>query len=91
VNRDEHVGANHALEAGGQLHIKAGATLVLEAGQRLTIKGPGGFIDIHPGGVDIVGTVVNINSGGAPGAGPGAHPEAPLAAEEAHPKDTPSP
>ncbi|WP_441287330.1 type VI secretion system Vgr family protein [Sorangium sp. KYC3313] len=91
VNRDERVGANHALEAGGQLHIKAGATLVLEAGQRLTIKGPGGFIDIHPGGVDIVGSIVNINSGGAPGAGQGANPEAPLQAEEAHPKDTPSP
>jgi len=90
VNRDEKVGVNHALEAGAMVHIKAGATMVLEAGLRLTIKGPGGFIDIHPGGIDIVGTIVNINSGGTAGAGPGAHPATPQPAAEAHPKDTPS-
>jgi type VI secretion system secreted protein VgrG len=91
INRDEKVGLNHALEAGAQIHIKAGMTLVLEAGLRLTIKGPGGFIDINPAGIDIVGTVVNINSGGMAGIGLGAHPTAPLDAEEALPKDIPVP
>lgn len=88
MNRDERVNLNHALDAGLNVHIKAGMTLVLEAAVRLTIKGPGGFIDIHPGGVDIVGNIVNINSGGSAGVGAGAHPAPPLPAEEALPKDT---
>lgn len=89
ASQNERVGLNHALEAGATVHIKAGATMVLEAGLRLTIKGPGGFIDIHPGGIDIVGNIVNINSGGEAGSGPGASPSAPQRADEAHPRDTP--
>jgi type VI secretion system secreted protein VgrG len=91
VDQQEKVGENHALEAGQQIHVKAGTTMVVEAGARLTLKGPGGFIDIHAAGIDIVGLVVKINSGGSPGVGLGAHPTAPLDAEEAQPKDTPSP
>ncbi len=33
----------------------------------LTIKSSGGFIKIDPSGVTIVGNLVLINSGGAPG------------------------
>ncbi|WP_438009986.1 type VI secretion system tip protein TssI/VgrG [Sorangium sp. So ce321] len=91
VDQHERVGLSHALEAGAAIHLKAGATMVLEAGLRLTIKGPGGFIDIHPGGIDIVGTIVNINSGGEAGSGPGASPSPPRKADEAHPGDTPVP
>jgi type VI secretion system secreted protein VgrG len=90
MSRDEKAGMNHAIEAGANIHVKAGATLVLEAGARITLKAAGGFIDIHAGGIDIVGALVKINSGGAPGSGSGAHPSPPLDAEEAHPKDTPS-
>ena len=91
LNSNEKVGVNHAMEAGAQIHIKAGMTLVLEAGMQLTIKGPGGFIDIHPAGIDIVGNIVNINSGGVAGIGLGAMPTPPLDAQEALPKDTSSP
>ncbi|APR79313.1 Hypothetical protein A7982_04660 [Minicystis rosea] len=89
LGRDEKVLGAHALEA-ATIHVKAGSTLVLEAGMRLTIKSSGGFIDINPSGIDIVGLTVNINSGGEAGAGPGAHPTRPLPAVEAHPKDTPT-
>jgi type VI secretion system secreted protein VgrG len=34
--------------------------------QRISLKVGGSFIDIHPGGVDIVGAI-NLNGGGSPG------------------------
>lgn len=91
MSQEEKVGMDHALDAGNAIHIKAGTTLVLEAGARLTVKGPGGFIDIHPAGIDIVGLLVKINSGGAAGVGSGSAPATPADAVEAQPKDTPSP
>jgi type VI secretion system secreted protein VgrG len=86
-NQDEKVGKKHALEAGKEIHLKAGSNVVLEAGARFSIKGPGGFIDIHSGGIDIVGTMVKINSGGSAGSGSGSSPKDPKDAEEADPKD----
>ena len=38
-------------------------------------------------GVDIFGTLVNINSGGSPGTGAGAQPQEPQAAKEAAPTE----
>ncbi len=87
VDQDEKVGNKHALEAGKEIHLKAGNKVVMEAGSSLTIKGPGGFIHIHSGGIDISGTLVNINSGGSAGVGSGAKPTDPKDAEEAFPKD----
>lgn len=87
VDQDEKIGNKHALEAGKEIHLRAGTKVVIEAGQTLTIKGAGGFITIHPGGVDIVGTLVKINSGGSAASGSGAKPVEPKDAEEALPKD----
>ncbi len=87
TDQDENVGGKHALEAGKEIHLKAGQKVVMEAGSSLTIKGPGGFIHIHQGGIDIVGTMVKINSGGSAGSGSGAKPTDPKDAEEALPKD----
>jgi type VI secretion system secreted protein VgrG len=87
VDQDEKIGNKHALEAGNEIHLKAGSKVVMEAGSSLTIKGPGGFIHIHAGGIDIVGTLVKINSGGSAGTGSGAVPTEPKDAEEALPKD----
>ena len=64
-----------ALEAGEEIHLKAGMKVVMEAGMEFTIKGPGGFVKIDPGGVTIVGTLVKINTGGSPGEGSGANPQ----------------
>jgi len=52
-------------------------TVVIEAGMELSLKGPGGFVDIGPAGVTIQGTMVMINSGGSAGSGPGASPDSP--------------
>jgi type VI secretion system secreted protein VgrG len=44
--------------------------LVIQAGMSLTLKGPGGHIVIDASGVSIQGTMVLINSGGAPAGQP---------------------
>ena len=79
---DAKIGTKFAAEAGQEIHLKAGVKVVIEAGAQLSLKGPGGFIDIGPGGVYIQGTMVNINSGGAPASGSGAHPASPEDATE---------
>jgi type VI secretion system secreted protein VgrG len=86
-NQQEKVGMKHALEAGQEIHLKSGMKIVIEAGMQLTLKGPGGFVDIGPAGVTIQGTLVNINSGGAAGAGSGSNPTAPEDAKEAQPTE----
>jgi type VI secretion system secreted protein VgrG len=81
------VGGKHAVEAGKEIHLLSGQLFVLEAGARLSIKGPAGFIDFHSGGIDIVGDLIRINSGGSPADGSGSSPKAPAAASEAQPPD----
>ncbi|HAF13947.1 MAG TPA: type VI secretion system tip protein VgrG [Blastocatellia bacterium] len=83
MNQDQKIGMNHALEAGLTIHLKSGMTFVLEAGVQMSLKVGGNFIDINPAGIFIQGTMVMINSGGAPGSGPSANPQAPDAARDA--------
>jgi type VI secretion system secreted protein VgrG len=85
MSQNVKVGQTSALEAGQTIHIKAGMTLILEAGMQLTLKVGGNFVDIGPAGVSITGTMVNINSGGAAGSGPGASPQDPQDAKQAAP------
>jgi len=59
--------------------------VIIEAGVQISLKGPGGFIDIGPSGVTIQGTMVLINSGGAAGSGGGCKPKAPKEAKKAKP------
>jgi type VI secretion system secreted protein VgrG len=73
ANADIDVGANMAVQAGANLHIKAGATLVIEAGAMITLKAGGASVVIGGPGVSVTGSMVMINSGGAPGAGAGAN------------------
>ncbi len=87
VDQQEKIGNKHALDAGKEIHLKAGSKVVMEAGMELTIKAAGGHLKIHPGGIDIVGILVKINSGGSPGSGSGSKPTEPKDAEEALPKD----
>jgi type VI secretion system secreted protein VgrG len=73
------------LEAGTEIHLKAGMTAVIEGGVQLTLKVGGNFIDINPAGIFIQGVMVNINSGGAAGSGSGAAPASPQAPDKAAP------
>ncbi len=82
TNQQQKVGMNHALDAGMAIHLKAGMTVVIEAGMQLTLKVGGNFVDINPAGVCIQGTLVTINSGGAPGVGAGSQPQAPQDAKD---------
>jgi type VI secretion system secreted protein VgrG len=71
----ESIGGNQHLVVEGTLneevkknwYQKTGMSIVIESGLELTIKSSGGFIKIDPSGVTIMGTMVRINSGGAPG------------------------
>jgi type VI secretion system secreted protein VgrG len=74
----------YAVDAGQEVHVKAGMTLVLEA-TAVTIKSGSNFVQIDPSGVTIFGTMVLINSGGAAGSGSGCSPTAPDPAKEAQP------
>ena len=74
---DEKIGTDWVREVVQDIHIKAGMTLILEAGMQLSLKGPGGFVDIGPSGVTIQGTMVLINSGGSAGSGQSANPQTP--------------
>ncbi len=88
----EKVTGNYALDAAA-VHVKGSRTVVIEAGISLTLKVGGNFINIGPAGVDIVGTMVKINSGGAAGSGAGCSPEAPkdpLEADNAEPGQNPN-
>ena len=76
-NQYEKVGQVHAIEAGKEIHLKAGTKVIIESGVQLTLAGPGGFIDISPGGITIQGTLVKINVGGSAGTGSGSQPQLP--------------
>ena len=75
----------HAVDAGQEIHLKAGMTAVIEAGVELTLKVGGNFVSISPAGVSIQGTLVMINSGGAAGSGSGSSPQSPQDPTEANP------
>ena len=79
---DAKIDQGAAVEVGTTLHLK-GMTVVIEADLQLSLKVGGNFVDLSPAGVAINGMpMVLINSGGAAGAGPGAHPTAARKAQE---------
>ncbi len=75
--RNEKVATVYVLDSGQEVHIKGGMKVIIEAGLQLSLKGPGGFVDIGPSGVSIQGTMVLINSGGAAGEGTAGSPDTP--------------
>ena len=60
--------ANHSEQVTMNYYLK-GMNVVIEGMTGLTVKVGGNFININPGGIFIQGTMVMINSGGAPGVG----------------------
>ena len=89
-----NVGGNVHLTAGGDIAIESGPanavhikanTIVIEAMMQISLKVGANFIDIGPAGISIQGTMLNLNSGGAPGQGKGSKPKKPKKAKEAKP------
>ena len=76
-NRNAQIGANDVVSATQAVYITGGMNVVIQAGMQLSLVGPGGFIDIGPAGVSIQGTMVLINSGGAPGSAQSANASSP--------------
>lgn len=76
-NRNAQIGANDVVSAAQAVYITGGMNVVIQAGMQLSLVGPGGFIDIGPAGVSIQGTMVLINSGGAPGSAQSANAASP--------------
>lgn len=74
-----------ALESGTMVHIKAGVNMILEAGVQLSLRVGANFIDIQQSGIWINGNPLQLNSGGAPGVGPGANPIPPFPPVEGSP------
>ncbi|MCG3826683.1 type VI secretion system tip protein TssI/VgrG, partial [Photobacterium damselae] len=66
------------VDAGREIHLKGGSKIVVEAGAELTLKAGGSFIKIDGSGVSIVGSKINLNSGGSAGSGSGYAGSAPL-------------
>lgn len=64
-NVAEQFSQSHSEEAGMNLYLKAGLNVVIEAGVGLTIKAGSNFLTINPAGIQMQGTLVMINSGGA--------------------------
>jgi type VI secretion system secreted protein VgrG len=52
--------------------------MVIEAGLEITLKAGGSFIKLDPSGITLVGPMVKINAGGAPGNGSGITIKPPL-------------
>lgn len=59
------------IDSGSEVHLKAGNKIVLDGGDELTIAASGSFIKLDASGVTVVGSAVNLNSGGSAGAGSG--------------------
>ncbi len=76
VGNSQHLknGTGQFVEAGNEIHLSSGLKVVLEAGSELTLKAAGSFIKLDASGITMVGPVIKINSGGAPGNGSGAAP-----------------
>ncbi|WP_290920401.1 type VI secretion system tip protein TssI/VgrG [Halodesulfovibrio sp.] len=73
VDDSSHIktGKNHVIQAGTEIHLNAGQKIVAEAGAELTLAVGGSFVKIDGGGVHIVGSKINMNSGGSAGNGSG--------------------
>jgi type VI secretion system secreted protein VgrG len=53
-----------ARKVAGALGIKVQGDIVLESSGQISLKSGASFITLHPGGVDITGLKINLNSGG---------------------------
>ena len=67
----------HVIDAGMEAHIKGAMKVVIESEMEVCLSTPGGFVSVGPTGVTIQGTMVMINSGGAPVSGTPGSPEDP--------------
>jgi len=78
VTADVHLKSGKAflVDGGDEVHLKASSKIVLESPTMISLVCGGNFISLGPAGIDIKGTLVNVNSGGAKGSGSAISPQA---------------
>lgn len=75
------ISGNKCEEATGTMTLK-GMNVVIEGAVSVTLKAGSNFVNVGPAGVAIMGTMVLLNSGGAPGAPVPVSPVSPTAPKE---------
>jgi type VI secretion system secreted protein VgrG len=85
VTSDIHVksGSMFVVDGGNEVHLKATSKIVLESTTQVSLVCGGNFITLSAAGVDIKGTMVNVNTGGSKGSGSAIKPQPPKAHKEA--------
>ena len=83
-------GMSYNLTAGMSINLTGGMSVNVQAGEGISLMGPGGFIAIGPAGVTIQGTMVLINSGGAPGQAQSAETQSPSSPSSPDSPDAPT-
>lgn len=85
VKSDIHVqsGTMFVVDGGQEVHLKASSKIVLESPMMVSLVCGGNFVTVGPAGVDIKGTMVNVNTGGSKGSGSAIKPQPPKAHKEA--------
>ena len=86
-NQAISVGSAYSLNANSTVYINAGQSVVIQAGMELTLLAGGNFVNIGPSGVAISGTMVLINSGGAPGSGSAGQVSSPASPQSPDPAE----
>jgi type VI secretion system secreted protein VgrG len=85
VTSDIHVksGTMFLVDGGQEVHLKASSKIVLESPVMVSLVCGGNFVTVGPSGVDIKGTMVNVNTGGSKGSGSAISPQPPKDGKEA--------
>ena len=95
----QQIGQDYNQQAGQNVNVTAGMTINLMGGmsvnitggsEGVSIVGPGGFISITDAGIAIMGTMVLINSGGAPTPADPAVPQSPSSPSSPDSPDAPT-
>jgi type VI secretion system secreted protein VgrG len=85
VTADVHLksGKMFLVDGGQEVHLKASSKIVLESPVMVSLVCGANFITLGPAGIDIKGTMVNVNTGGSKGSGSAISPQAAKAHKDA--------
>lgn len=89
-NFQHKAGSNVSVDVGSSYYLSAGSDVVIEASSSLTLKVGSNYVVIDSSGVSVVGSMVNLNSGGSAGStsiDSPTSPESPGDATQASPTD----
>src|SRR6185437_4990307 len=71
------------VDGGNEVHLTAKSKIVVESPAMVSLVCGSNLITLSPAGIDIKGTIVNVNTGGSKGSGSAIKPQPPKAHKEA--------